>query len=51
VFCTYPVEHMAALTPAVNPEATSRLYDALATHAQVRRPVRTGDPRLVYRLL
>ncbi|HEX9624304.1 MAG TPA: cellulase family glycosylhydrolase [Streptosporangiaceae bacterium] len=46
VLCTYPVEHMAALTPAVNPEATSRLYDALATHARVRRPVRTGDPRV-----
>ncbi len=46
VLCTYPVEHMAALTPSVNPEATSRLYDALATHAKVRRPVRTGDPRV-----
>jgi endo-1,4-beta-mannosidase len=46
VFCTYPVEHMAALTPAVNPEATGRLYDALASHARVRRPVLTGDPRV-----
>jgi endo-1,4-beta-mannosidase len=46
VLCTYPIEHMAALTPAVNPEATGRLYDALATHARVRRPVRTGDPRV-----
>ncbi|WP_262699471.1 MULTISPECIES: cellulase family glycosylhydrolase [Streptomyces] len=46
VFCTYPVEHMAAVTPRVNPEATSALYDALATHAGVRRPVTVADPRV-----
>ena len=44
VLCTYPVEHMAAVTPRVNPEATSSLYDALAEHAGVRRTVVTGDP-------
>ena len=37
---------MAARTPAVNPEPTGALYDALATHAGVRRPLLTGDPRV-----
>ncbi|WP_421109296.1 glycoside hydrolase 5 family protein [Streptomyces sp. NEAU-S77] len=46
VFCTYPVEHMAAVTPRVNPESTATLYDALATHAGVHRPVAVGDPRV-----
>jgi endo-1,4-beta-mannosidase len=46
VLCTYPVEHMAAVTPRVNPDATVTLYDALAAHAGVRRPVITGDPRV-----
>ena len=46
VFCTYPIEQMAAGTPRVNPEATSTLYDALAVHAGVRRPVTVDDPRV-----
>ena len=46
VLCTYPLEHMAAVTPRVNPEATGRLYDALAAHAGVRRLVRVSDPRV-----
>jgi endo-1,4-beta-mannosidase len=46
VLCTYPIEHMAAVTPRVNPEATSKLYDALAIEAGVRRLVRTGEPRV-----
>jgi len=46
VLCTYPIEHMAAVTPRVNPEATGQLYDALAHEAGVRRPVRTDDPRV-----
>jgi endo-1,4-beta-mannosidase len=46
VLCTYPIEHMAAVTPRVNPEATSRLYDALAVHAGIRRLVRVDDPRV-----
>ncbi len=33
VLCTYPVEHMAALTPRVNPDDSVALYGALATHA------------------
>ena len=44
--CTYPVEHMAALTPRVNPDDTVTLYDALATHARARRHVTVNDPRV-----
>jgi endo-1,4-beta-mannosidase len=43
---TYPVEHMAALTPRVNPDDTVRLYDALARHAQARRLITADDPRV-----
>jgi endo-1,4-beta-mannosidase len=46
VLCTYPIEHMAALTPRVNPEATSTLYGALAAHAGVRRVIQVDDPRV-----
>jgi endo-1,4-beta-mannosidase len=46
VLCTYPVERMAALTPRVNPDDTVTLYDALARHAGVRRPVTVADPRV-----
>src|ERR1035438_5703906 len=46
VLCTYPIEHMAAVTPAVNPEAASVLYDALAVHAGVSRLVTVDDPRV-----
>ncbi len=47
VLCTYPLEHMAAHTPRVNPEATWRIYSALAAAAGVRRPVRVDDPRVL----
>jgi hypothetical protein len=46
VLCTYPVEHMAAVTPSVNPEATSVLYGALAAHAGVRRLIQVDDRRV-----
>jgi endo-1,4-beta-mannosidase len=46
VLCTYPVEQMAALTPRVNPDDTVTLYDALARHAGVRRPLTVADPRV-----
>jgi endo-1,4-beta-mannosidase len=46
ILCTYPVERMAALTPRVNPDDTVTLYDALARHAGVRRPVIVADPRV-----
>jgi endo-1,4-beta-mannosidase len=45
--CTYPLEHMAARTPRVNPEDTWRLYSALAEAAAVSRPVRVDDPRIL----
>jgi endo-1,4-beta-mannosidase len=47
VLCTYPLEHMAAVTPRVNPEPTYRLYDALAEVAGVTRPVTADDPRVL----
>jgi endo-1,4-beta-mannosidase len=46
ILCTYPIEHMAALTPQVNPEDTVTLYGALAAHAGVRRAVSVDDPRV-----
>jgi endo-1,4-beta-mannosidase len=46
ILCTYPVEHMAALTPHVNPDDTVTFYDALARHAGARRPVTADDPRV-----
>jgi endo-1,4-beta-mannosidase len=46
ILCTYPLEHLAAGTPLVNPDAVRTLYDALATAAEVQRPVRVEDPRV-----
>src|SRR4029453_1480818 len=45
VLCTYPLEHMAARSPGVNPEDTWRIYSALAIEAGVERAVRVDDPR------
>ena len=47
VLCTYPIEHMAARTAAVNPESTWRIYSALADASGVTRPVRVDDPRVL----
>ena len=47
VLSTYPIEHLAARTPGANPEDTWRLYSALATAAEVDRPVRVDDPRVL----
>ena len=46
ILCTYPVEHMAALTHAVNPDDTVTLYAALAAHARITPPVTVDDPRV-----
>jgi len=46
VLCAYPVEHMAARTPWVNPEPTWALYDALADVAGIGRPLRCDDARI-----
>ena len=35
ILCTYPLEHMAAVSAAVNPDATAVLYRALAADADV----------------
>jgi len=51
VLCTYPVEHMAARTPRVNPESTWRLYAALAVAGGVQRPLAAGDPRVITGLI
>ena len=44
ILSTYPLEAMAAASPRVNPDATVALYNALAVHAGVRRPVSVPDP-------
>ena len=46
VLCAYPVEHMAACSPGVNPEPTWALYDALADVAGVGRPLRCNEARV-----
>jgi len=47
VFCTFPLEYMAATSPRVNPDPTWRLYSALAEEAGVERPIRVLDPRVM----
>ncbi|QPP06457.1 cellulase family glycosylhydrolase [Streptomyces bathyalis] len=47
VLCTYPVEHMAAVSPGVNPEPTWRLYAALAAEAGAVPEVSVADPRVM----
>lgn len=44
VLCTYPLETLAACTPRANPDATPRLYEALAELAGVARTVTVPDP-------
>lgn len=51
VLCTYPVEHLAATTPRVNPDPARDLYDALADFAGVRRTVTVDDPRVAVDVL
>jgi endo-1,4-beta-mannosidase len=46
ILCTYPLEYLAAVTPRVNQEPLVALYNALAEHAGVRRPLATEDPRV-----
>ena len=46
VLCTYPLEHMAATLPRVNPDPTRDVYDALADFAGVPRAVTVDDPRV-----
>jgi endo-1,4-beta-mannosidase len=51
VLCTYPLEHLAARTPRVNPEPTWRLYAALAAVAGVPPRVRVDDPSVMTGLM
>jgi endo-1,4-beta-mannosidase len=44
LLCTYPIEYMAAVSPAVNPEPTHALYAAIARDAGVVPDVRVDDP-------
>jgi endo-1,4-beta-mannosidase len=46
ILCTYPLEHMASVTPAANPEAGQALYAALAEFAGVHRSVTVDDRRV-----
>jgi endo-1,4-beta-mannosidase len=46
ILCTYGIEHMAAVTPAVNPEGGQALYGALAAYAGLDRPATVDDPRV-----
>lgn len=46
ILCTYGLEHMASVTPAVNPEAGQALYGALAAYAGVDRIATVDDPRV-----
>jgi endo-1,4-beta-mannosidase len=47
IFCTYPIEHMAARTARANPEDTWRLYAALSIEAGVERALSISDPRVM----
>jgi len=47
VLSTYPLEYMAAVTPAVNPEPTHRLYAALAAESGIVPVVRVDDPHVM----
>jgi endo-1,4-beta-mannosidase len=47
IFCTYPIEHMAAKTARANPEDTWRLYAALSIDAGVERVLWVADPRVM----
>jgi endo-1,4-beta-mannosidase len=51
IFCTYPIEHMAAKTARANPEDTWRLYAALSIVAGVELALSVADPRVMVGLL
>ncbi|HVV21933.1 MAG TPA: cellulase family glycosylhydrolase [Pseudonocardiaceae bacterium] len=46
ILCTYGLEHMASVTPAVNPEAGQALYGALAAYAGIDRIATVDNPRV-----
>jgi endo-1,4-beta-mannosidase len=46
VLCTYPLEFMASVQGAVNPEDTHRLYEALGSLAGAKPALQLDDPRI-----
>jgi hypothetical protein len=47
VLCCYPLEQLAAAQGRVNPEATWRVYRALAADAGAVPPVTVADPQVL----
>ena len=47
ILCTYPIEHMASVSAAVNPDATAVLYAALAADAGVHPDVRVDSTDVI----
>ena len=47
VFCTYPLEYLAAQARSVNPDPTCALYSALAAVAGVAPEVTVADPAVM----
>jgi endo-1,4-beta-mannosidase len=47
VLSTYPLEYLAAVASAVNPEPTHRLYSAFAAESGVVPDVRVDDPHVL----
>lgn len=47
ILSTYPLEHLAAASSRVNPEATWRVYRALAVEAGAATAVSVPDPRVL----
>ncbi len=47
ILCTYPIEHMAAVSAAVNPDSTAVLYAALAAEADVAPDLRVDSPHVI----
>ena len=47
ILCTYPIEHMAAVSAAVNPDSTPVLYGALAAEAGVAPDLSVDSPDVI----
>ena len=47
ILSTYPLEYFASVTPAVNPEPTHRIYEALAAETGTQPDVTVDDPRVM----
>ena len=47
ILCTYPLEHMAAVSAAINPDSTALLYAALAAEADVLPDLRLDGTEVI----